>query len=778
MKATLSCAVLWVLLPSIAAGRSTASPPSLPAPTGTVVTVSSEAQLQAAIQHLTSNTTIVIAPGTYVLSSTLYVNGSFSGVAIRGATDNRDDVVLVGPGMTTANYGNSPYGIWTGNGVSGILIANLTLRDFYDHCLTFNAGTQSPHVYNVHLINAGQQLLKSNPDGDGNGVNNGIVEYSVIEYTSTSRDYYTNGVDVHAGSGWVIRHNLFRNIVAPSGQLAGPAVLMWNHSRDTITEGNLFVNCARGISYGLQEIAGNDHSGGIIRNNFFFRASGQSGDVGIAVMDSPNTQVLNNTVFVSGTYSTPIEYRFPETTGTVIENNLLDGTIWARDGASGTVNHNLEGATAPLFANAASGDLHLAASATSAIDRGMSVPGVTDDWDGEQRPQGAGYDIGADERGASSVAYRISGHVTDGTTGSVMPGIAIAIGGARSQSIATDTGGAYSFTGLAAGVDYTVTPNQAKYEFSPPSSFFPTLGADQTAVDFRGFSTVTNQPPIVTVATNGSAFTAPASITCTATALDPDGTIAKVDFYASGILIGTDTGAPLIVVWNDVSAGTYSIIATATDNAGAATQSLPVSVTVSTVGANRPPSVTLATNGPTFTAPASITFTATASDPDGTIAKVDFYAGGTLIGTDSSAPFIVVWNDVSAGTYSITAAATDNGGAIQRSTAVNVTVSPSSAPPSPNRPPTITLVEPSEGAVFSWHERSTVRAIASDADGSVVSVRFYAGASLLGTDSSGPDYAATWRPQHSGTYRLTAVAIDNAGASTTSEAVVVTVEPR
>jgi len=125
---------------------------------------------------------------------------------------------------------------------------------------------------------------------------------------------YTNGVDVHTGAGWIIRHNLFRNIVAPNG-LAGPAVLIWNHSTATVTEGNQFVNCARGVSYGLQNVRGFDHAGGIIRNNYFFRAADQPGDAAILVADSPDTQVVNNTVFVSGTYATPIEYRFAETTG-------------------------------------------------------------------------------------------------------------------------------------------------------------------------------------------------------------------------------------------------------------------------------------------------------------------------------------------------------------------------------------------------------------------------------------------------------------------------------
>ena len=92
---------------------------------------------------------------------------------------------------------------------------------------------------------SGQQFIKGNPDPSGVGVSNGIVEYSVIEYTSTAKDYYTNGLDMHGGANWIIRHNLFRNIVGPPGQLAGPAILMWRHSGNTVTEGNTFINCAR-----------------------------------------------------------------------------------------------------------------------------------------------------------------------------------------------------------------------------------------------------------------------------------------------------------------------------------------------------------------------------------------------------------------------------------------------------------------------------------------------------------------------------------------------------
>ena len=170
-----------------------------------------------------------------------------------------------------------------------------------------------------------------------------------------------------------------------------------------MTEGNTFLNCARGISYGLvTRTEGRDHSGGVIRNNFFFRAANQPGDTGIHVADSPDTHVLNNTVFVSGTYGAPIEYRFAGATGVVLTNNLVDGVIRARDGAQGTERTNLTGATAAMFVDAQSGDLHLASSAVAAIDRGTALSEVLGDWDGKSRPQGQGYDIGADEYASSA----------------------------------------------------------------------------------------------------------------------------------------------------------------------------------------------------------------------------------------------------------------------------------------------------------------------------------------------------------------------------------------
>ncbi len=78
----------------------------------------------------------------------------------------------------------------------------------------------------------------------------------------------------------------------------------------------------------------------------------------------------------------------------------------------------------------------------------------------------------------------------------------------------------------------------------------------------------------------GQIFTAPATIQLSATASDLDGTVTQVAFYVNSSLLAVDTEAPFAVTWSKVSAGTYQLLARATDNAGASTLSSPVTITV------------------------------------------------------------------------------------------------------------------------------------------------------------------------------------------------------
>jgi glucose/arabinose dehydrogenase len=85
-------------------------------------------------------------------------------------------------------------------------------------------------------------------------------------------------------------------------------------------------------------------------------------------------------------------------------------------------------------------------------------------------------------------------------------------------------------------------------------------------------------------------------------------------------------------------------------------------------------SITSPLNNASFTAPATIIINANAADSDGTISKVEFFQGATKLGEDLTSPYNFTWSNVAAGSYTLTARATDNASATTTSSAVNITV--------------------------------------------------------------------------------------------------------
>jgi uncharacterized protein YfcZ (UPF0381/DUF406 family) len=331
----------------------------------------------------------------------------------------------------------------------------------------------------------------------------------------------------------------------------------------------------------------------------------------------------------------------------------------------------------------------------------------------------------------------------------------------------TDITAPYSFvwSNVAAG-NYTITAKATDNSAAVTSS---------TSVNIMVNALAGNQAPTISITspTNGASFTAPASVTINANASDADGTVSKVDFYNGTVLLNSDVTAPYSFVWSSVAAGSYTITAKATDNSGAVTSaSVSIEVNTSGGGANLIPviSITSPVNGERdFTAPASITINVSASDPDGTISKVDFYNGTTLLGTVTSAPYTFVWNNVAAAYYQIVAKATDNGGATA-TTSANIAVNPGTG----NQAPSVSLTSPASGTTFTAPASITINASASDADGTISKVDFYNGTILLNSDATAP-YSFVWSNVVAGTYLITAKATDNANAVSTSTVVSVSV---
>jgi hypothetical protein len=107
------------------------------------------------------------------------------------------------------------------------------------------------------------------------------------------------------------------------------------------------------------------------------------------------------------------------------------------------------------------------------------------------------------------------------------------------------------------------------------------------AVTLTGGSGVPNTPPTVTLIrpTNDARFSAPASIPFEATATDTEGGVVRVEFFQGANKLGEDTTSPYQFIWNNVPPGTYSVMARAMDNFGAATTSTPVTIVVATAPA-------------------------------------------------------------------------------------------------------------------------------------------------------------------------------------------------
>ncbi|TDH26763.1 T9SS type A sorting domain-containing protein [Segetibacter sp. 3557_3] len=188
-----------------------------------------------------------------------------------------------------------------------------------------------------------------------------------------------------------------------------------------------------------------------------------------------------------------------------------------------------------------------------------------------------------------------------------------------------------------------------------------------------------------------------------------------------------------------------------------------------TIGANQPPTVSITSpaSGATFTAPTTISITVTAVDQGGSIAKVEFFQGTTKLGEDLTAPYEYSWIGAAAGSYTLTAKATDNLGSATTSAPVSVMVSNNSAP-------TVSITSPPNGTTFTAPTTISITAAAADQDGSIAKVEFFQGTTKLGEDLTAP-YEYSWSGVAAGNYSITAKASDNAGLSTTSAAVLIMV---
>jgi len=397
-------AVVASFLPAVAepeSGRCAALAP----PKGVVIKASSVSQLRDAVKKCPAGGTILLANGTYDLVG---ANLMFRtpGVTLRSASGDREAVVLDG------HYqGAELIQIFA----SDVTIVDLTLKRAYYHPVHVmsspDSDTLHTRIYNVHIVDPGEQAIKINSTVSGHYTDDGLIACSHLELTQAGRprirhSCYTGGVDAHDSRGWLVRDNVIEGFWCPQG-LSEHAIHFWRNSRDTTVERNTLLNNARGIGFGMmrsekhrlyadtKEKGSADHLGGIIRNNFV--CADEKGlfdseygfDCGISLWQSKGARVLHNTVFSGDPARSfaSIEWRFPITDLT-LANNLANIGMQQRDGARAVTSGNVTGAKSAWFLNPSYGDLHLSPLAVSEVRPVVTRPDARDDIDGTARIPG------------------------------------------------------------------------------------------------------------------------------------------------------------------------------------------------------------------------------------------------------------------------------------------------------------------------------------------------------------------------------------------------------
>ena len=393
----------------------------------TSIDVTPDDNLNEVVQSAAANTTVFLAGGIYQIKSNLQIRTD--SITLRSKTGNRDDVILDGSnGSESHNREEFTPEVVAVSG-NDVHLVDITVRYARDHGIHIyppaDHSIRGCRMHNIHVYDCGQQLIKVNSNGNSEQlcwVDSGILEGSLIEFIDNSvmedkgSYFYTGGLDVHGGEGWVVRWNNFRNIQR-DGKLMEHSVHFWSKSRGTIVENNRFENVYRGIGFGMKQEADGlvrmyedgagenpyrDHIDGVIRNNVIFNRVGIHLESGMELWNVFGTEVRHNTVYSADEPFSSIEYRWAQ--GVTIANNLVSQRIMARNTVDMCITAgNIPEADDDFFVDAVLGDLHLSSNAAEAIDRGTGGNSIGSEYDHDGRKRDEKPDIGAYEYSSEAV---------------------------------------------------------------------------------------------------------------------------------------------------------------------------------------------------------------------------------------------------------------------------------------------------------------------------------------------------------------------------------------
>lgn len=187
------------------------------------------------------------------------------------------------------------------------------------------------------------------------------------------------------------------------------------------------------------------------------------------------------------------------------------------------------------------------------------------------------------------------------------------------------------------------------------------------------------------------------------------------------------------------------------------------------------PTVSIATPAANASVSGLATVNISASDNVG-VTKVELRVNGSLLGTDTTAPYTFSWDStkVANGMATLQARALDAAGNAASSTSVAVNVANTAAAVADTTPPKVSLISPTPSATVNKKGSLTITATASDNLGSSGLKQVLYIDNKLMTSVSGGSLSYSWNLNKvsSGAHTIKVVAIDAAGNSASAGATI------
>ena len=290
----------------------------------------------------------------------------------------------------TYNTFSSGIGIWYSDNI--IIDGNeveLACNDGAQECITV-AITDTFEIKNNHVHHGGPGTHGGEGIDAKDGSSNGKI------YQNDVHDINRLGIYVDAWDKHTYNIEVFRNIVHDSaagfsvaseaGGLLENVIIYNNIAYNNRSVGITIADWGKSVAeHPMKDIK-------VINNTFYNNGSGDwGGGISVENPNAENVVIRNNILSQNLSFQIAVEADIPAENLTV-DHNLIDDyreypeEIYGSDYVEGN----------PLFANPSRADFHLQED-SPAIDNGSAVDAPSDDFDGNPRPQGAGYDIGAFE---------------------------------------------------------------------------------------------------------------------------------------------------------------------------------------------------------------------------------------------------------------------------------------------------------------------------------------------------------------------------------------------